>query len=94
MEFLMRAIRVIAEEAAPHRWTARFASSVHLSAVGESPHASIQKLIDRNCPGLLDIDRMSPVNDASRDGHLEFDIPVRDHRCVALGSSFPKPSTN
>ena len=70
------------------QWSAWFEDTPQIAMGGEWPSAAIEKLIDHLGADQFDVDQMVSVDDAARNGHLEFLIPRRHHRRI------PVPSVN
>jgi hypothetical protein len=52
---------------------------LHLAlSVGQWPSDAVQRLVDALAGSQLDTDRIVTIDDAARDGHLEFLIPYRN----------------
>ena len=73
----MRAfVHIIVEELHGH-WSASFSGLPHVGYGGAWPAEAVRRLVDAIGSADLDSDSIIAVEDATRDGHLEFLIPYR-----------------
>lgn len=81
-------VRVIVEQTRPGRWSASFAGVPAIAASGKSSRQAIERLFSLVGDAVLNVDEISSIDDATRDGHLEFRIPLLNRRLI------PVPSVN
>jgi hypothetical protein len=78
---------IVVEELHGH-WSAWFQNEPATGFGGEWPSQAIDRLLDANNREIYDTDQMHPIEEATRDGHLEFLIPFRGRVRI------PVPSRN
>ena len=83
----MRAfVHIIVEQLHGH-WSAWISGAPEVAFGGAFPADAIRRLLD-SIGDWFDVEQISPVDEATRDGHLEFRIPYRARRWI------PVPSVN
>lgn len=92
-------VRIIVEETSDDRWIAWFADCPQWSTGGDDPKRAIARLLKLFIRYGLEPEKIRSVTKATRTGHLEFDIPVRDRYADIVAShkslvGLPKPSGN
>lgn len=78
---------IIVEQLHGH-WSVWFAGTPQVAYGDEWPADAIRRLLDSLGGDQFDEDQIMAVDDATRDGHLEFRIPYRERRRI------PVPSRN
>ena len=84
----MRAFNKIIVEEKDGHWTAWFKDLPQVSTGGEWPAEAIKKLLEHIGTEHFDAEGIVAVEDATRDGHLEFLMPLVGFRRI------PVPSVN
>lgn len=74
----MRAFSHIIVEQRDGHWSAWFSGQPQIACGGPWPTVAIQRLIEAFGGTELDGEEIVAVEDATRDGHLEFLIPYRN----------------
>jgi hypothetical protein len=81
--------KIIVESDKPDHWVAWLESSPEIAVGGELPVEAIQRLFKMfNGETVFESEEISSIDDATRDGHLEFWIPFQHLRKT------PRASTN
>jgi len=76
----MRAfVHIVVDELHGH-WSASFSGMPHVGYGGEWPADAVRRLVEAIGSADLDTDNIVAVEDATRNGHLEFLVPYRT-RC-------------
>ncbi|WP_010581956.1 hypothetical protein [Schlesneria paludicola] len=84
---MKKLVTIIAEQA-DNQWSVWFADLPQVSFSGDMPADGIRRLLAHFGADQFDEEKISAVEDETREGHLEFVIPLRYHRRI------PAPSVN
>jgi hypothetical protein len=87
----IRSIRTyvkVITELSGSQWSAWFEDLPQVSFGGQYPSAAIERLLEHVGNDQFDTDQIVSIDDATREGHLEFRIPLLHHRRI------PNPSQN
>lgn len=81
-------IRVIVKKTSPKQWSASFADVPEIATGGKFPSQAIARLFLLVGDDTVNVDELTEITDAARDGHLEFRIRLLNHWTI------PVPSMN
>ena len=84
---MRKLVKIIAEQTGD-QWSVWFADMPQASFGGKMPAEGIRRLLAHFGAAQFDEEMISAVEDATKDGHLEFMIPLRYYRQI------PSPSLN
>jgi len=79
--------RIIVEQQNPEHWLAWFSDSPKQIAGGVWPSDALARLVLLFRLNELNTDEVSAIDDATRDGHLEFRIPFRQRWRIPVSSA-------
>ena len=84
----MRAFAHIIVEQHLGHWSAWFSGTTQVAYGGQWPADAIRRLLDAIGGNQFDAEQIVAIDEATKDGHLEFRVPYRDRWRI------PVPSLN